>query len=169
MRLKENTAGKEEKLFITDFEYCKNDEEMIFNFDCQNSSCTSAYEGYNKPIYEENVCEVFLCKDKNLKEYYEIEVAPNGSVFFAKIIWNNPDFFDTEYLENTLNTSAKTHSNGYNINIRIKYKDINCSNKAKIKFNAFRIETVNGKQNLMALSPTLCGRFHKPEFFIELK
>ena len=40
----------------------------------------------------------------------------------------------------------------------------------EVVFNAYRIETEGGEpdKNLLALSPTLCGTFHMPQFFIDI-
>ena len=167
VELKENFSGGETP-FKTVLEYSKTQSELIFNFTCFNSKLFSAFSEYNAPIYKGDVCEVFLCVGEDLSEYYEIEVAPNGTVFFAKI--KNDGKLNVTFLPNLLKTSAKVTDVGYNVEIVVPFGAIGVSSHP-IRFNAFRIETEGGipDKNLLSLSPTLCGNFHKPEKFILLE
>lgn len=162
--LKNNVTG-EDTPFTTILEYFRIGNDLHFKFICENSKLFSAYSGYNEPIYKGDVCEVFICTGDDIREYYEIEVAPNGAVFFAKIF--NDGSLHTTFEENTLKTSVELTENGYNVQITVPCASIGASDKP-IRFNAFRIETEGGHEdkNLLALSPTLKPLFHVPEKFI---
>ncbi|MBR2384092.1 MAG: carbohydrate-binding family 9-like protein [Clostridia bacterium] len=166
--LKDNITG-EQTPFTTILNYSRVGNELHFNFVCENSKLFSAYSGYNEPIYRGDVCEVFLCTGGNLKEYYEIEVAPNGAVFFAKI-FNEGDLHVT-FLDQTITARVEITDIGYNVEIVIPCDAIGVKQDTPILFNAFRIETEGGEENrnLLALNPTLVPRFHVPEKFIELE
>lgn len=164
--LKENVTG-EKTPFTTVLHYSRVGNELHFKFVCENSKLYSAYNGYNEPIYKGDVCEVFLCTSGNIKEYYEIEVAPNGAVFFAKIV--NDNGMQTTFLENLIKTSVEITDIGYDVEIVIPCDVVGVRKDEPIMFNAFRIETEGGHENrnLLALSPTLVPRFHVPEKFIK--
>ena len=82
--LRNNVTG-EKTPFKTILEYSRFGNNMQFRFSCEKSKRFSAYSEHNEPIYRGDVCEVFICTGEDLSEYYEIEVAPNGATFFAKI------------------------------------------------------------------------------------
>ena len=52
----------------------------------------------------------------------------------------------------------------------VKDRPMLCDGKIRANMNAFRIETEGGipDKNLFALSPTLCNKFHHPEYFVEI-
>jgi hypothetical protein len=163
--LRENVTG-EQTPFTTILNYSRVGNNLHFKFTCENSKLFSAYSGYNEPIYRGDVCEVFLCTGEDLREYYEIEVAPNGTVFFAKIF--NDNGLRTSFLEQAFTANVEITEVGYNVEIVIPCEAVGVKDGTPIRFNAFRIETEGGEENknLLALSPTLVPRFHVPEKFI---
>ncbi len=139
------------------------------SFDCENSVCYCPYEENNAPIYKGDVCEAFLCADETRKEYLETEVAPNGTVFAARII-NEDGKLSPQMLDNVLfDVQVEKTGTGYKAEYKIDLKKVGMNGK-KLVGNLFRIDTDGGESNkhLFALSPTLCGTFHKPEKFIAL-
>ena len=163
--LKENVTGAETP-FNTVLNYCRIGNNLHFKFECENSKLFSAYSGYNEPIYKGDVCEVFICTSGDLRDYFEIEVAPNGTVFFAKIF--NENSLKTTFLEQSFTAKVDVTDVGYNVEIIIPCDAIGVKEDTPIRFNAFRIETEGGvpNKNLLALSPTLAPFFHVPEKFI---
>ena len=163
--LRENVTG-EQTPYTTILNYSRVGNELHFKFTCEDSKLFSAYSGYNEPIYRGDVCEVFLCTGGDIREYYEIEVAPNGAVFFAKIF--NDNGIKTTFLEQSFLSKAEITDIGYNVEIIIPCDAIGVKDGVPIMFNAFRIETDGGYENrhLLALSPTMVPRFHVPEKFI---
>ena len=87
--------------------------------------------------------------------------------FFAKI--KNQEGLHVTYLPKQISTAVEITKEGYNVEIIIPFTLI--GEEKLLRFNAFRIETEGGieNKNLLALSPTLCERFHCPEKFILLE
>lgn len=162
----DNLTG-EETLFPTTVSYTHEGESLCFSFDCRNSKRFSAYLSDNDPLYKGDVAEVFICTGDDTTRYFEIEVAPNGAVFFASV-YNDGKSTSLEFLERTFTAEVFPTDRGYRVNLQIPDALLGVTDVKKIRFNAFRIETEGGtpEKNLLALNPTLCGTFHKPEFFI---
>ena len=83
--LKNSRTGEEINDFYTTLELTKTDKELIFEFICKNSKFFSAYDKYNEPIYEGDVCEAFICTGTDITKYFEVEVAPNNTLFVNKM------------------------------------------------------------------------------------
>lgn len=165
VELKNNVTG-EKAPFKTILEYSRFGNNMLFKFSCENSKRFSAYSEHNEPIYRGDVCEVFIRTGEVMSEYYEIEVAPNGTTFFAKI--KNVDGSPiVSFLDKQFQSTVTITESGYDVEILVPFDAVNATNHP-IYFNAFRIETEGGHENrhLLALSPTMCPFFHRPEKFI---
>ncbi|MBQ7374021.1 MAG: carbohydrate-binding family 9-like protein [Clostridia bacterium] len=165
VELKDNVTG-EKTPFKTILEYSRFGNNMLFKFTCEKSKRFSAYSEHNEPIYRGDVCEVFICTGEDLSEYYEIEVAPNGATFFAKIK-NNDGQLVTSFLEKNFTSKVTLTESGYDVEILIPFDAVNAG-AHPIRFNAYRIETEGGYENrhLLALSPTKRPFFHCPESFV---
>lgn len=163
--LKNNVTGEKSPI-KTIFEYSRFGNNMLFKFTCENSKLFSAYSEHNEPIYRGDVCEVFICTGEDINEYYEIEVAPNGTTFFAKIK-NNDGKLVASFLDKSFSSSVTLTENGYDVEILVPFDAVNAG-KHPVRFNAYRIETEGGHENrhLLALSPTMKPNFHCPESFI---
>lgn len=165
----DNRTGKETK-FTTTVDVKIDGEDIVFDFDCINSDFYCANEGYNTNLYDGDVCEAFICVDGNRENYFELEVAPNNSVFFKRV--HNPkDGKRTSYeMENTVKSSVTKNGRDYKVHLAVPLTSMGWDKKHKILFNAYRIETEGGEtnKNLLAVNPTLSDTYHKPEFFIEL-
>ena len=167
--LKENCTGKEIPEFHTSVEITKTDTDLIFEFNAKNTQFYSHDEGYNTEVFCGDACEAFICTDGSRVNYFELEVAPNGSVFCAKIY--NPDGnFQVSLIEKNPVTSYVEHKgNDLFVRFSIPLDYIGYKEEVGLLLNAFRIETEGGirDKNLLSLSPTLTNTFHRPEFFIE--
>lgn len=170
--LLDNRTGKKTPFLTSVDVTLTDDNQLIFEFDCKNSQFYSAFEGYNTDIYMGDVVEAFLCVGGDLTEYYEIEVAPNNSVFFQKI--NNPGTGDDDLvltpLDNIISSSVEIYGKDYKVRFSIPLDKIGYRREKGIKLNIFRIETEGGirDKNLISLSPTLSDTFHDSSFFVEL-
>lgn len=166
--LKNNYTG-EETPFKTVLDYGRYDGGLYFDFDCENSRLFSAYDKDNEPIYKGDVVELFICVGGDRRKYFEIEVAPNGAVFFAAI--RNENGLHAKMLD-TKSLAAKVtlREGGYRVEIKVPFAALGANGFGETVFNAYRIETEGGvpEKNLLALSPTLCGSFHMPQFFVPL-
>ena len=165
VELRDNVTG-EKSPFKTILEYSRFGNNLFFKFSCERSKLFSAYSEHNEPIYRGDVCEVFICVGDDLSEYYEIEVAPNGATFFAKIK-NDNGSIRASFLDKAFTSKVTLTETGYDVEILVPLDAINV-NGSKIRFNAYRIETEGGHENknLLALSPTKKPFFHCPESFV---
>lgn len=170
--LKENKTGAEIPDFKTVVDVTLTDSEIVFEFDCKNSRFFSAYNNYNDPIWEGDVCEAFICTNGKRDYYYEIEIAPNNTVFLKLI--HNKGFDDIEEIditENFVDSNVELCGNDYKVKFSIPLDKIGYDKNVGILYNIFRIETEGGipEKNLFAMNPTMSGRFHDNSYFIELK
>ena len=120
--LKENILGKD-SAFTTEIYYSKSESGFNFKFICHDSKLFSAGNKDNDPIFKGDVVEVFMCTGGDLSEYYELEVAPNGTVFFA-LIKNDGKNLMTTYLEKTFTSEVTITEKGYNCEIFIPFMKI---------------------------------------------
>lgn len=163
MLLKENTNNGH-VLHPTELSVRRENDYVVFTFVAKRSSFYSAGNKYNDPLYDGSVVEVFIDYGK-ANHYYEVEVAPNGAVFLADI-----ENINGKTLINCLDncfvkTDVKIDGDAYTATIKIPLEKIKTE---RPKVNAFRIEFVDNKQYLYALNPTLCDKFHRMEYFIDL-
>ena len=163
-KLKDNLTG-EKTPYLTIVEYGRVGNSLRFKFTCSDSKLFSAYSEHNEPIYRGDVVEVFICTGKDISEYYELEVAPNGATFFAKV--KNKNGLHLTFLDKTFTSKVEITEKGYDVEIIIPFKSIEVGEEP-IRFNAYRIETEGGHENLhlLALNPTMQPLFHVPEKFI---
>ena len=161
-QLFDNRTGKIGKP-ITDFDYRKSGNLLVFEFVAYESSLTSYSNINNDKLYEGDVVEVFL--DIGEEGYYEFEVAPNGATFIARINNLVPTFIENNMFKSEVEICDDTYKVKMTIDLS-KFKNIK-----EIKFNAFRIETKGIEKDyiLQAYSPTLCGSFHKRDKFVSIE
>ena len=169
-----NNRTGEKTEFYTTVDIKLTDTELSFEFFCKNSKMYSAGDKYNDDIFDGDVCEAFVSTDGTINNYYEIEIAPNNTVFLNKIY--NPgkgDFRCTPIPENEnfITSSVEILGDDYIVKFSMPLDKIGYTKEKGILFNAYRIETEGGHTDLhlLALNPTLCDTFHMSEFFIELK
>lgn len=161
MKLLENKTGKK-ACYLTRFKMRENANFITFKFKAYHSKFNSFSDKYNDEIYHGDVCEIFIRYGKE-NHYYEIEVAPNGTIFLADIT-NINDKFSGELINDCfINATSKIFKNKYVVKIRIPKEKILTK---KIEYNAYRIETDGDtpEKHLFALHPTLCDSFHRIEF-----
>ena len=169
MYLKNNVTGDSAN-YVTEFSTERKNGKTIFRFSAKNSLCYCPYNQNNKPLYDGDVCEIFIGRRD---EYYEIEVSPDGNGFFALIKNDgNGRFAMEKFLDcEDIVFSAKKTDGGYEVSIELDDELVSrlCCD-GEVLFNAFRIETDGGEKEkyLYALSPTLCGSFHRGEAFVKL-
>ena len=173
--LKNSRTGKDINEFLTTLEIQKTDKKLIFDFVCKNSKFYSAYDKYNEPIYEGDVCEAFICTGTDITKYYEIEVAPNNVLFVNRMKCLGVGEYEADPIpeeENFVTSKVEIlNDTDYRVTFIVPLEKIGYDEKIGIRFNAYRIETEGGftDKNLLAVSPTMCDSFHQPASFIELK
>ncbi len=170
--LKENITGEDIPNFHTELDVTLTDTHIVFEFDCKNSQFYSAYDTYNAPIWEGDVCEAFICTNGEKDLYFEIEVAPNNVVFLKQMKYLGVGEIEEYDIENNfVDSKVELFENNYKLRFSVPLDKIGYDKEKGILFNAFRIETEGGIQekNLLALNPTMCDTFHNNEYFVELK
>lgn len=167
MLLKENTKGGKSK-YPTTIEVKFNEDEISFCFDAKNSSLESFSNKYNDNLWKSNVVEVFIDVGKKNK-YWEIEVAPNGTIFLAEVTRINEKNTLDMINDCFVKANVTLTNDSYRTLITIPLDKISYTKEKGIRFNAYRIEMEKDKQYLMSLFPTMCDTFHKPSSFRELK
>ena len=147
-------------------------------FTAENCQYYCPYREYNKLHSDGDICEILIGTDPSRRQYYEIEISPYNGLMLAKMTYkgekdNEPDlaidFVDEPFVE----TEVLLRRNGYVATVKIP-KDKIRTGDGEIYFNAYRIETENGKYIhgeflLYALNPTLRGKFHTPARYVWLK
>lgn len=170
--LKNSRTGEDIPEFKTTVEVTITDTDLIFEFDCKNSKFFSATDEYNGRLFEGDVCEAFICTDGTRKYYFEIEVAPNNTVFLYKMENKGIGIIEeTPIDENFVTSKVEINGNDYKLMFSVPLDKINYDKNIGILYNIFRIETEGGisDKNLLAVSPTMGPTFHDPSKFIELK
>lgn len=72
----------------TEARMCWDDENLYILFVCEDPDIWGTMFERDDPIYEEEVVEAFIDPDSDLKEYFEIQTSPHGTLFDAII--HNP-------------------------------------------------------------------------------
>ena len=167
-----NKTGKEDLAHLTNVEVKLTDTHLEFYFDCKNSLFYSAGDYFNAELYKGDVCEAFICTDGVGKNYYEVEVAPNNSVFLKYITYRGYKDFSGEDCGNFVESKVEVNGKDYKVFFRVPLDSIGYTSDKGILLNIFRIDTDGGEEQdkyLLSLSPTLCDSFHMPDKFIKLK
>ena len=168
MEFKDNITG-EKAIYKTEFDIKIEGNKLVLNYSAKHSKFYSYSDKFNDDIYKGDVVEVFI--DVGVKDHYwEIEVAPNGTVFLADITNDGKSFSGARLKENFVERKVTLYENDYDVLMEIPLDKLGYNPEYGIKYNAYRIDTDGGIENahLFALSPTMCGSFHKRESFIKL-
>jgi len=168
MKFKENITG-EPAIYETEFDIKIVEDKLVLDYLAKHSKFFSYSDKYNDDIYNGDVVEVFL--DMGAKDHYwEIEVAPNGTVFLGDITNDGTTFSGVRLKENFVEREVTLLEKDWIVHIELPLDKLGYNPEYGIKYNAYRIDTDGGKSNahLFALNPTMCGSFHKKESFIKL-
>ncbi len=176
-RLLLDCATGEAAVYETRLSAFRQDGQLIFRFEAQNSSCYCPYSHYNENHYEGDVCEIFLCSKADRHHYYEINLAPNNCLLFGKLSYqgeteNGEPIKTLEKIDRSscfVTSRVLRTPGGYVAQIALEEAALNIPPE-DICFNAFRIETDGGasEKHLFALNPTYMPRFHVPKAFVPL-
>lgn len=177
-KLKNNRTGKDIPEFETDLEITFDETHINFEFYSKNSKFFCVSDKYNAALADGgDVCEVFICIDESKTKYYEVEISPNGAEFLYLMTYkgfdetiDEPLLIEVPIEKSFLNSKVEIVGNDYKVNFSIPLDKVWVNRKGCVVLNAFRIETEGGipDKNLLALNPTLCNKFHHPEFFVEI-
>lgn len=64
---------------------CWDEKNLYVSFECEDADVWGTYTKRDDPVYIEEVVEIFVSPDCNLKAYYEINVSPRNVVFDSLI------------------------------------------------------------------------------------
>ena len=162
----------------TTVEITEKDGILTFVFTAENCQYYCPYKEYNKLHSDGDICEILIGTDPSRRQYYEIEISPYNGLMLAKMTYkgekdNEPDL-DIDFVDDPfVDTEVLLRKNGYVATVKIP-KDKVCTGAGEMYFNAYRIETENGKYVhgeflLYALNPTMRGKFHTPNRYVWLK
>ena len=162
--LRENTAGGENGECA--FRYALEGGVLRFFFEVKDEDVVSPYTQDNDDIWNADAVEVFISPDGDLKNYKELEVSPFGVRFYGAVFNKDGESPALEKQTPPFSASAELSGTGYRAEIGLPVSALAGFDEKKMKFNAFRLDKkADGRQLLYALSPTLCGSFHRPAYF----
>lgn len=161
----------------TDVKMAWNNEFLYLVYRCEDKNIHATMTNYNDQIYWEDVVEVFIDDDSDLKTYLEIEVNPlntllhygcqndlkGGVLLFARV--NKK--IETAVIRDDLH-------NLWSAEIAIPFSEIVTAPNIpplpgdRWRGNFYRIERpANGEEEFTAWSPTIVRRYHTPAQFGE--
>lgn len=142
---------------------------LTIEFHCEYSGkYDTPYARYNDPIYRGEVVEFFIgAKDEEI--YYEFDLAPNDTLFNAKIFFHKEHGAFTKVIdEQFVLHRVEKKKNEYVAVINIPFEKIGGKERQYI-FNAYRIASNGEKKEFQALNPIGKLDFHCRDKFIELR
>lgn len=167
-RLQRNTSVK--LLWSNDFLYA--------GFTCEDDYVCATMTGYNDKLYEEDVVEIFIDDDRDMKTYIEIEVNPLNAVLHYDIHNNlEKGILQFARVQEVVRSAVKRDegTKSFTVELGIPFTEfINAENSPPIDgdrwfLNLYRIDRAeDGLVEYSAWSPTGELRFHIPQKFGEL-
>ena len=170
-----NCRDGSEAVYDTTVEIKQNNGRLYFKFDCKNSKYFCPFHNYNDIHSSGDICELLIGSDIERRKYYEIEISPENVLMIGLIEKcgedeDGPvlklDLVDDCFIESKVTLTQ----DGYIAELWFDERYIKTSDD-EVYFNAYRIETDGGESEkyLFALSPTMRGKFHTPNYFVYLK
>lgn len=150
-------------------------QELIVTFSgTYNGVPYMPYSGDKELVWKGETVEAFLSPYGSEKEYLELDIAPNGASFFAKIY--NPDgivAFNRLFNRTPIKVETTQKESGFEATMRmpisflVKEEDVESFKELPWKGNFFRLDSHNGEY--CALSPTGALNFHITKAFVSIK
>ncbi len=162
--------------YNTTVEITSSNGRLYFKFVAKNSQCFCPYHNYNNLHSEGDACELLIGTDPERRQYYEIEISPENKLMIALMTYCGDDeegepqlkldFVQKSFIDSRITLTQ----DGYIAELWFDERYIRTS-EDDIYFNAYRLETDGGEseKHLFALSHTMRGKFHTPEYFVYLK
>lgn len=156
------------------------DREFLYiAFDCEDRDIRATYTGFNDPLYDEDVVEVFIDDNNDLKTYLEFEVNPLNAVLHYSIANNlEGTFLGYARLQNNVLSavSRKVAEKRTWYEIAIPFTEFAAADHVPPKpgdswrINLYRIDRGEcGQDEYSAWSPTGKVAFHRPQCFGEIR
>ena len=157
------------------------DEKFLYvQFSCLDDTFNATLTDYNDKLYTEDVVEVFIDDNCDLKTYTEIEVNPLNAVLHYHVLNNlHNNFWGYAKVEQSINSKVEIvkHPDGieWQVSISIPMEEFvtakNCPPKEGDVwlFNLYRIKTYqSGDVEYSSFSATKVNSFHRPDCFAKL-
>ena len=174
--LKEVLQGGDTTL-QTSFSACYTEKALKVHFEGEiGKPLFTRNHGAQVVVWDSDCMEIFLSPYGDEKNYFEFDLAPDGSYYFAKIfnadgMWATPTPIETEGLIATTKVTDKLWVMEMEIPFAliVKKEDLGRIKELPWRFNAFRID--DGNQEFQSISPTKLDKitFHVPSAFGQLK
>lgn len=172
------TASGAEPDLSTKVKALWNDEYLYIAFQCQDDEVHCTMKNYNDPLYLEDVVEVFIDDNRDLKTYIEIEVNPFNALLHYGILndleGNAHGFAKVAQTVKTA-VSFEKERNQWSAEIEIPLKEFVTAPHMPPRsgdawlVNFYRIDRKeNGKDEYSAWSSTGKINFHMPQQFGKL-
>ena len=156
------------------------DNEFLYiAFDCEDREIRAAYTGFNDPIYDQDVVEIFIDDNNDLKTYLEFEVNPRNAVLHYMIANNlEGTFLGYARLKNNVISKVVRKEGEKRTWYEIAIPFVEFATADYIpprsgdvwKLNLYRIDRgENGQDEYSAWALTGKVAFHKPQYFGELR
>ena len=160
----------------TELEISEKNGIVNFVFTAHDSQLFCCDPGYNNIHSLGDVCEILIGTDPERKDYFEIEISPIGDLMIAKMHNSGDDengspILDIDFVSEPF-VEARTEKTEDGFKAYATFDLKNISNfDGEVYFNAYRIETDGGEpeKHLLALIPTMKGKFHVPSKYVWLK
>lgn len=158
------------------------DKALYLGFDCQDPDAWTSYSKRDDPLYNEEAVEIFIDADGDLKDYVELQTAPNNLHFDAAFTGRRKNMdtaYNAEYqtavkVDGTLNDPSD-QDRGWVAEWRIPFDQIRGLKSApkagdRWRVNFFRLDRVRrGKRVVQnqasAWSSPRSGDFHNIQRF----
>lgn len=170
------TGGKPQQ--TTSAKLLWNDKNLYVCFRCVDNYINATMTGYNDKLYEEEVVEVFIDDNRDMKTYMELEVNPLNALLHYSI---HNDLKGNKIGYGRVDKNVKSAvfcdelSGIWSVELEIPFSEfITAENIPPQKgdkwlMNLYRIDRPkNMKEEYMSWSPTGEDNFHLPEKFGEL-
>lgn len=189
VRLRRSSDGAEGRPATT-LRLCWSRDSLYAAFTCEDPDIWGSMSGRDDPIYDEEVVELFLSPDGDVRTYCEIEISPRNVVFDAVI--RNPDLdrrtMTTDLawtcggLESAVSATTTVHTSPpkaravrgpagiWTVEVRIPFRDLPNgaapTRGTEWRANFYRIDR-GARSSYLAWSPTLKkpADFHVPDRF----
>ncbi len=178
--------------YRTRFRALWSDAGLFLRYDATDPDPWSTMTRRDDHLWEEEVVEIFLDKDADGRDYYELEISPANVVCDLRVVTPPPDMkqdfaFDLAGLQTrvVLNRDAAGKTTGWTATALLPWGGLHAlPTQAKVavpplagdrwRFNLFRIKRPGGPKApdrdgvFAAWSPTGEGTFHKPSAFRDM-
>lgn len=169
IQLVDNSSGVQ-ALQNTTVKALWNDDFLYVAFSCKDDLLNAYRTQYNDALYQEDVVEVFIDDNNDLKSYVEIEVNPLNALLHY-FIYNdlNGKIFSYGRNEKTITTAVAVEGTNWSVELAIPMKEFATAphlppKQGDIwKANFYRIDKkANDTREYTAWSPTGKVNYHIP-------